>query len=573
MIQLTIDDQPVEVADGTSVLDAARSVDIHIPTLCWHPDQPIKGNCRICLVEADGRLAPACATQVSEGMAVHTTSARSRKTRRNVLELILAHHPLDCLHCFRNGNCELQQVAEDMNFTEEPRYPHRDRGLPVDCSSPSIVRDPDKCIVCGRCEYVCSEVQSVYALSKQGRGFDTVFTTPYDRPMAETVCVNCGQCVQVCPVGALTVHDDTSRVWAKINDPAAFVVAQIAPSSRVTIAEACGEDPGVVGTGRLVTALKRIGFDKVFDTDFTADLTIMEEATELLGRVTGGGTLPMITSCSPGWVKFAETYYPDLLPNLSSCKSPQAMFGALIKTYLADVLHQDPASICSVSIMPCTAKKFEARRPEMSHGNSADIDVVLTVQEVAKMIKQAGLHFADLPDTPFDDPIGLGSGAGQVFAATGGVMEAALRSAYELITGEQLGNLDFTAVRGFDGIKEATVQAGELTVKVAVAHGLGHARQLMDAIRAGTADYHFIEIMACPGGCIGGGGNPIKNWAKMAQRLDAVYTIDKSLPLRKSHENPVVQQLYADFLEAPNSHRAHELLHTHYTDRSTLLGA
>jgi iron-only hydrogenase group A len=489
-----------------------------------------------------------------------------------VLELMLAHHPLDCLHCFRSGNCELQQVAQDMNYTEKPRFPLIVRDDPIDDSSPPIVRDPAKCIVCGRCEYVCSQVQTVFALSKRGRGFDTLFTTPYDRPIAETVCVNCGQCVQVCPTGALTVHDDTDRVWAKINDPSAYTVAQIAPSSRVTIAEACGEDPGTVGTGRLVSALKRIGFDKVFDTDFTADLTIMEEATELIGRIQHGGVLPQITSCSPGWIKFCETYYPDLIPHLSSCKSPQAMFGALIKTYLATLLDHAPADIYSVSVMPCTAKKFEARRPEMSHDGIADIDAVLTVQEVAKMIKQAGIDFADLPDTPFDDPIGLGTGAGQIFAATGGVMEAALRSAYEMVTGDELGDLDFTAVRGFEGIKQAAVPMGDLTVKVAVAHGLGNARKLMDKVRDGSADCHFIEVMACPGGCIGGGGNPIKNWAKMAHRLQTVYRIDESLPTRKSHDNPVIKQIYADCLGEPNSPLAHELLHPHYTDRAALLG-
>lgn len=571
MIRLTIDELPVEVDEGTSLLEAARSVGVHVPTLCAHPDQPAKGNCRICLVETGGRLVPACATPAGDGMVVHTTSNRAMTTRRHVLELILAHHPLDCLHCYRSGNCELQQVAQDMDFTETPRFPLVVRDDPVDDSSPSIVRDPAKCIVCGRCEYVCSKVQQVFALSKQGRGFATVFTTPYGRPLADTVCVNCGQCVQVCPTGALTVHDDTARVWAKINDPTAYTVAQIAPSARITIAEACGEDPGAVGTGRLITALKRIGFDKVFDTDFTADLTIMEEATELLGRVKGGGVLPQITSCSPGWVKFCETYYPDLLPHLSSCKSPQGMFGALIKTYLADQLGQDPANVYSVSVMPCTAKKFEARRPELGHDGVADIDAVLTVQEVAKMIKQAGLRFADLPDTPFDDPIGLGSGAGQIFAATGGVMEAALRAAYEMATGETLGELDFTEVRGFEGVKQATIQVGDLPVKVAVANGLGNARKVMDAVRAGQADFHFIEIMACPGGCIGGGGNPIKSWAKMAHRLQTVYALDQSLPQRKSQDNPVIKRIYADFLDEPNSPLAHQLLHTHYHDRSALL--
>jgi NADH-quinone oxidoreductase subunit G/NADP-reducing hydrogenase subunit HndD len=411
----------------------------------------------------------------------------------------------------------------------------------------------------------------VFALNKENRGFPTVITPVFGRSLADTVCISCGQCVQACPVGALVAHDDREPVWQMIEGNKKEVVAQVAPAVRVTIAEALGEDPGIVSTGRLVTAMKRIGFDKVFDTNVTADLTIMEEGTEFITRLTTGGVLPMITSCSPGWINFCETYYPELLPNLSSCKSPQGMFGALIKTYYAQKLGKDPKDVYSVSIMPCTAKKFEAKRPELSTNGNPDIDTVLTVQELARMIEQCGITFKDLPETDFDDPFGLGSGAGVIFGSTGGVMEAALRSVYEIITKQPLADINFKAVRGFTGVKEATIPIGDLEVKVAVAHSTGNARKLMDAVRDGKADYHFIEIMACPGGCIGGGGNPIKNWAKMQLRFDAIYQTDVNLPVRQSHKNPVIKELYQDFLGEPNSHVAHELLHTTYRDRSYLL--
>ncbi|MCL2878343.1 MAG: [FeFe] hydrogenase, group A, partial [Acidobacteria bacterium] len=428
-----------------------------------------------------------------------------------------------------------------------------------------------KCIACGRCEYVCSNIQTVHALSKVGRGFQVNYEPAYSKKLGDSVCINCGQCVQACPTAALTIYDYTLRVWRAFADPQKTVVAQVAPAVRITLAEALGEKPGTISTGRLVTALKRVGFDFVFDTDFTADLTIMEEGTELLGRLKNGGVLPMITSCSPGWIKFCETYYPDLLPNLSTCKSPQAMFGALIKTFYAKQIRKVPNDIFSVSIMPCTAKKFEAQRPEMGRNGYRDVDTVISVQEIARMIRSAGINFSNLPETPFDNPFGLGTGAGEIFGATGGVMEAALRTVYEIVTGKELKTLDFDSVRGFEGIKEASVMLGDTEVKVAVAHGLGNARKLMDAIRAKKADYHFIEIMACPGGCIGGGGNPIKNWRRMEPRLEAVYREDKNIPLRKSHENPYVKKLYEDFLGEPNGHKSHELLHTHYADRSYLL--
>ncbi|HIZ77555.1 MAG TPA: [FeFe] hydrogenase, group A [Firmicutes bacterium] len=573
MINLTINGQRIAAEEGSTILEAAKKLHIKIPTLCYHPDQAVKANCRICVVEVKGQrtLVPACGYPVSEGMEVETHSPLVRKVRKNILELILSHHPQDCLKCSRCGTCELQEIAYDLGFHQEPRYDHDVRGMGIDDSSPSILRDPAKCIACGRCEYACSEIQTVHALTKEHRSYESVITTAYNKPLAETVCVNCGQCVQACPVGALTVHEEEDVVWDVIEKGGKEVVAQVAPAARITLAEALGEDPGVVSTGRLVTALKQMGFHKVFDTNFTADLTIMEEGTELLGRLENHGVLPMITSCSPGWIKFCETFYPELIPNLSSCKSPQAMFGALLKTYYADKIGKKPEDIYSVSIMPCTAKKFEAKRPELGRDGYADIDIVLTVQELARMIRSHGIDFENLEETPFDDPFGLGSGAGEIFGATGGVMEAALRTVYEIVTEKPLASLDFHEVRGFEGIKTATVQMGDTAVNVAIAHGLGNARKLMDAVKEGKARYHFIEVMACPGGCIGGGGNPVKNWKKMEHRVQAVYNTDLHLSLRKSHENPAVKQLYHDFLGKPNSTTAHRLLHTHYRDLSALL--
>ena len=573
MINLTINGQRIAAEEGSTILEAAKKLHIKIPTLCYHPDQAVKANCRICVVEVKGQriLVPACGYPVSEGMEVETHSPLVRKVRKNILELILSHHPQDCLKCSRCGTCELQEIAYDLGFHQEPRYDHDVRGMGIDDSSPSILRDPAKCIACGRCEYACSEIQTVHALTKEHRSYESVITTAYNKPLAETVCVNRGQCVQACPVGALTVHEEEDVVWDVIEKGGKEVVAQVAPAARITLAEALGEDPGVVSTGRLVTALKQMGFHKVFDTNFTADLTIMEEGTELLGRLENHGVLPMITSCSPGWIKFCETFYPELIPNLSSCKSPQAMFGALLKTYYADKIGKKPEDIYSVSIMPCTAKKFEAKRPELGRDGYADIDIVLTVQELARMIRSHGIDFENLEETPFDDPFGLGSGAGEIFGATGGVMEAALRTVYEIVTEKPLASLDFHEVRGFEGIKTATVQMGDTAVNVAIAHGLGNARKLMDAVKEGKARFHFIEVMACPGGCIGGGGNPVKNWKKMEHRVQAVYDTDLHLPLRKSHENPAVKQLYHDFLGKPNSTIAHRLLHTHYRDLSALL--
>ncbi|MEG2405927.1 MAG: NADH-dependent [FeFe] hydrogenase, group A6 [Clostridiales bacterium] len=572
MVKLTIDGQTVEVEKNTTILEAARALHIKIPTLCYHPDQGVKANCRICVVEVEGErvLVPSCAFPVREGMVVKTTSPRVRRARKNILELIFAHHSKECLSCDKSGTCELQNIARELHFDYEIRYPTVVREATKDISSPSIVRNHSKCINCNRCITVCNEVQTVSALARERRGFETVVTPAYGKKLAETVCINCGQCVQMCPVGALVVHDDRDKVWDMI-DSHKEVVAQVAPAVRITLGEALGLEPGVVTTGKVVTAMKRLGFDKVFDTDFTADLTIMEEGTELISRIKNGGALPMITSCSPGWIKFCETFYPDLLPHLSSCKSPQGMFGALIKTYYAKQQNKEPEDIYSVSVMPCTAKKFEAKRPELGRDGYQDIDAVLTVQELARMIDYAGISFKDLPETEFDSPFGLGSGAGEIFGVTGGVMEAALRTVYAVLTGAELENIDIKAVRGFEGVKEATVQVGDIPVKVAVAHGMGNARKLLEAIREGKADYHFIEVMTCPGGCIGGGGNPLKNWQKMDYRLDAVYKTDLNLPVRLSHQNKEVAMLYKDYLGEPNGYLSHELLHTHYVDRSNIV--
>ena len=571
MINLTIDGCAVSVPEGTTILNAARSANIYIPTLCYFEDQAAKANCRICVVEVNGGpvLQPACAVQVSEGMVVKTATPRVIKYRRSLLELIFARHPQDCLTCRKNDLCELRQVAEKLSAHHDTYYRYDPHPGTVDDSSPSIVRDPAKCILCGRCISVCSEVQSVHAITKNNRGYTTEVTLPYGRKLADTPCVNCGQCYQVCPTGAITINDNVHKVYAAAEEGKDLVI-QVAPSVRINLAECLGEEPGTVSTGRLVTALKRVGFDYVLDADFSADLTIMEEGTELLDRLQNGGVLPMMTSCCPAWVKFAETFFPDQLPHLSTAKSPQQMFGPLIKTWCAEKMGLDPANIYSVSAMPCTAKKFECLRGEMNASGYRDVDTSITVQEIAHMIRTAGIDFSKLEETEFDSPTGLGSGAGLIFGATGGVMEAALRTCYELVTGETLPRLELTEVRGSEGIKEAEIDMNGTKVKVCIVHGLANARKMMERVRAGTADYHFIEVMACPGGCVGGGGNAPRTWAKVRQRLASVYEEDRNLPIRKSHENPAIKQVYEEFLGAPNSEKAHHLLHTRYFDRSDL---
>ncbi len=584
-VNLTIDGQTVEVAAGSTILEAAQKLGIDIPTICHHPDLSIKAVCRICVVEIEGQrvLQPACAYPVSDGMRVKTNSPRVREARKTILELMLAHHPQDCLNCARNLNCELQELSQRLGI-REISFPIVERGLPLDELSPSVVRDSNKCINCRRCISVCHEVQGVGMLDSVNRGFNTVVTAPFWRSLIELSCVNCGQCALVCPVGAIIEKDDTKLVWEALADSTKHVVVQTAPAIRVSIGEEMGLPPGTRVTKRLVAALRRLGFDRVFDTDFSADLTILEEGSELLERLSSDGTLPMITSCSPGWIKFIEHYYPDLLPHLSTCKSPQQMFGALAKTYYAEKAGIPPEDIFVVSIMPCTAKKFEAGRPEMTASGYPDVDVVLTTRELGRMFREAGIDLLDRPEEEYDEPLGISTGAGAIFGATGGVMEAALRTVYELVTGTELENLDFEEVRGMEGIKSATVElplkeaaaaaenpgasSGTIEIKVAVAHSLQHAQSLLDKIRAKEADFHFIEVMCCPGGCIGGGGQPIPSTnAERKERIRAIYEEDADMPLRKSHENPAVQTLYEEFLGKPLGEKSHKLLHTRYQPR------
>ncbi len=574
-VQLTIDGRPVTVPAGSTILEAARAVGIAIPTLCYHPDLAVRANCRICTVEVAGArtLQAACSQPVQAGMVVKTATPRVRETRQINLELLLANHPQDCLNCGKNSHCELRSLAADYNV-RAPRFSQQQpRDGFQDHSNPSIVRDPAKCILCRRCVAVCHEVQGVGALYPMNRGVDTVITPIGSHSLAEVPCAFCGQCIQACPVGALQAVDDTERAWALLADPAAHVIVQTAPAVRVAIGEEFGMAPGTVATGKLVAALRRLGFDRVFDTDFSADVTIMEEGHELLERIQHGGTLPLITSCSPGWIKYMEHFYPEFLDNLSTCKSPQQMFGALAKTYYAEQSGIAAERIKVISIMPCTAKKFECTRPEMNASGYQDVDLALTTRELGRMLREAGIRFTDLLDEEYDAPLGISTGAAAIFGATGGVMEAAVRTVYEVVTGNELPRLELTAVRGLDGVKEATLDLNGTAVKVAVAHGLANAAKIMDRMKAGTADYHFIEIMACPGGCIGGGGQPYPtNTATRQARIQAIYAADRNLPLRKSHQNPAVQELYRDFLCAPLSERSHQLLHTHYTERGKYPG-
>lgn len=572
MIHLTIDGEPIEVKEGTTILEAAKLLNVHIPTLCHHEDQAVKAVCRICVVEVEGqRLLPAaCSTPVTEGMVVKTASPKVIKARKNIMELILARHPQDCLVCSKNGSCELQKVAKDLNMNRPNRYEMQVRDARFDNSSPSIVRDMSKCILCNRCVEACSKKQGVMVMAKENRGFDTVVVPPYGKLLADTSCVNCGQCIQVCPVGALSVYDDTERIYEQI-DSGKYMTVQIAPSVRITLAESLGYKPGTVTTGKIVHALRKIGFHKVFDSDFTADLTIMEEGTEFLHRIQNHGTLPLITSCCPAWVKYCETYGYDQLDHLSTAKSPQQMFGAVIKIFFAEKEKIDPKDICSVSVMPCTAKKFECRRKEFHDSGFQDVDISITMVELAKMIRTAGIHFEDLEDQEFDAPFGLGSGAGQIFGSTGGVMEAALRTVYEVLTGETLEKLEFMQVRGLEGIREASLTIKGQEIRVAIVHGLKNVEGILEQIKAGTSPYHFIEVMACEGGCIGGGGNAPKTMAKVRERQRAIYEEDQKLPIRKSHENIYVQKLYEEYLGEPLSEKSHKLLHTTYHSRRDLL--
>lgn len=591
LVNLKINDMSVSVPEGTTILEAAKKLNFKIPTLCHHPDLTVAGNCRVCVVEQKGAkaLVASCATPVAEGMEICTNSAKVRQARKTVIELLLSEHNADCTKCFKNGNCELQELSSEYRVGDHVFLDLvATSGRPmIDISSPSIQKDDSKCIRCQRCVRTCHEIQHVSALAVVNKGNQQRISTFLNKPLNDVVCTNCGQCVNRCPTGALTERTNIDEVWDAINDPTKHVVVQTAPSVRVALAEPLGYEPGNRVTHKMVSALKHIGFDSVLDTDFSADLTIMEEGTELLTRLkkvlVDGDTsvkLPMTTSCSPGWVKFIEHTYPELLDNVSTCKSPQQMFGALVKTYYAQKKGLKAQDIVSVSIMPCTAKKYEADRPEMRDSGYKDVDYVLTTRELAMMIKQAGIEFESLPDMEFDRIMGDSTGAAVIFGSTGGVMEAALRTAYEIVTGREVPfkNLDILPVRGIEGVREASVkiegclpewsflEGAEL--KCAVAHGLENAYQLMKAVKEGTASYHFIEIMACPGGCIGGGGQPIPtNEDIRAKRAMAIYEEDSSLPIRKSHQNPEVQQLYKEFLGQPLGHKSHDLLHTHYKAR------
>ncbi|MFZ5924882.1 MAG: NADH-dependent [FeFe] hydrogenase, group A6 [Bacillota bacterium] len=570
MITLTVDDRKVEVPRGSTVLEAAKAAGIDIPTLCYLKDVNAVGVCRVCVVEVEGAksLQASCVTPAAEGMVVRTNTPAVREARRTVLELIISNHPFECLTCERSGNCELQALADRFGI-RNIEYQGERAEFPLDASTPSIVRDPNKCILCRRCMSVCQKVQTVFALAPNDRGFETMIAPAFADELASAVCALCGQCVLVCPTGALKERDATEEVWQALNDPSKHVVVQTAPAVRASIGEVLGLPAGTRVTGKLVAALRRLGFDRVFDTDFTADLTIMEEGHEFISRLKNGGKLPLITSCSPGWIKFIEHFYPDLLDNLSTCKSPQQMFGAIAKTYYAQKAGIDSKDVFVVSVMPCTAKKFEAKRPEMTASGYPDVDAVLTTRELGRMIREAGIDLASLEPEAYDAPLGISTGAGVIFGATGGVMEAALRTVSEVVLDRELENIDFVPVRGLEGIKEASVNLDGTEVRVAVAHGLGNARRLLDKIRSGDAKYHFIEIMACPGGCIGGGGQPIPTTDEIRmKRIAAIYEEDKNMPLRKSHLNPAVQQLYKEFLGEPLGHKSHELLHTHYHART-----
>lgn len=569
-VKLIIDGIEVTADSNTTIMEAAKTVNIDIPSLCYHPDQSIKGSCRVCIVEVEGQntFTASCCTPVKNGMVVKTNTQKIREARKTILQLILANHNCECLTCVRNNNCELQSLCKKLNVENAPMDKFVDN-LPIDESNPSIVRDPSKCIKCGRCVEVCHEVQGVGAIYNINRSCDMRIAPAFGKKLDEVKCVFCGQCINVCPVGAIYEKNDTDRVWKALEDDKKHVVVQIAPAVRVALGEEFGIKPGSIITGKIVSFLKRIGFDKVFDTNFTADLTIIEEGNELLHRINNNGKLPMLTSCSPGWIRFIEMFYPDLLEHLSTCKSPQQMFGSLAKSYYAEKYSYDPKDIVVVSIMPCTAKKSEAKRNEMHRAEYQDVDIVITTRELASMIRQAGIKIEDLTPEDFDLPFGISTGAAVIFGASGGVMEAALRTVYEVVTGDTLEQVNFNALRGIEGFKEATVSVGAIDVKVAVVNGLSNARVMLDMIRNGKADYHFIEVMCCPGGCIGGGGQPIPSTNSIKdKRVEAIYNIDGKCAIRKSHENPVVNTLYEEFLGEPLGEVSHKYLHTHYEDKS-----
>ena len=572
MVNLTINGLPVTVPEGTTILEAARKLAIDIPTLCFLKEINEIGACRICVVEVKGmkNLVASCVYPVAEGMEVLTNSKRVFASRKIDLELILSTHKKKCLSCVRSGNCELQKLCKDFRVYDEDVYAGENPKHEFDDTAKHMYRDNDKCVLCRRCVAACQKWQSVGVIGPNDRGFATHIGCAFEQSLADVACVSCGQCIVVCPTGAIAEKDNTRDVWRALSDPRKHVIVQTAPSIRVTLGEAFDMPIGTNVKGKMVSALRRLGFDGVFDTDLAADMTIVEEANELVERIKKGGTLPMITSCSPGWVNYCEHYYPEFVENLSTCKSPQQMFGALTKTWYAKRMGLDPKDIFVVGIMPCTAKKFEVAREDEAAAGVPDVDVALTTRELARMIDRAGINFAELPDEEFDDPMGVSTGAAVIFGATGGVMEAALRTAAEWITGSDAAPVDFVEVRGVEGVKEAVYQVGDLTLNVAVASGLANAKKLLDSIKSGEKTYHFIEIMGCPGGCVNGGGQPvqparIRNWVDLKSlRAAALYEEDKNLPIRKSHENPVLKQIYKEFLKTPGSHVAHQVLHTSY---------
>jgi NADH-quinone oxidoreductase subunit G len=568
---ITINNKEVWANPGETILSVAQREGVHIPTLCYLKNLSPTGSCRICVVEVEGQrgLVPSCAFPVSEGMKVQTNSQAVRRARKTIVELLIANHPQDCLVCVRNGNCELQKLSEQYEVRNH-RYQGERRKAKIDVASPSLERDPEKCILCGRCVRVCHEIQNVGAIDFVRRGFQSTVAPAMDGSLNTIACVFCGQCVTVCPVGALREKSNEKIVWEAINDPKKHVVAEIAPAVRVALGEEFGMEPGSIVTGKVVAALRRLGVDRVTDTNFGADLTIIEEAHELLHRINDKGVLPLLTSCSPGWVKYVEHFYPDLLPHVSTCKSPQEMQGAMIKSYYAQKAGVDPKDIYVVSVMPCIAKKFESQRPELAD-QYQDVDAVITTRELARMIKNAGIDFNRLQEENFDDPMGESTGAAAIFGTSGGVMEAALRSAYFYLTGKDLEQIEFASVRGMAGAREADVTIAGVTLKVAAVSGLKNVDKFLQGIRDGNSPYHFIEVMACPNGCINGGGQPLPSDPdKVRKRIEALYAIDRSLPKRASHQNESIKKLYAEFLGEPNGHKAHELLHTEYSERGVM---
>ena len=575
-VNVKINGKEYTVPAGSTILEAARIAGINIPTLCYLKEINAIGACRICVVEVKGArsLVAACVFPVNEGMEIFTNTPKVIEARKTTLKLILSDHKKECLSCVRSGSCELQKLCYEYGIEDESAFAGVTNKYDIDKSASHMTRDNEKCILCRRCVAVCEKNQGVAVIGANNRGFDTSISCAFDYDLGDVACISCGQCITACPTGALAERDDTQKVFDAINDPEKVVLVQTAPAVRVGLGEEFGYPIGSVVTGKMVSAIRALGVDKVFDTNFAADLTIMEEATEFFGRYTKKENLPLITSCSPGWIKYCEHYYPEMIPNLSSCKSPQGMFGSVAKTYYAQKEGIDPKNIFVVSVMPCTAKKFEAERMDHTAVEGlADIDAVVTVRELARMIKKAGIMFNMLPDGEFDAPFGLGSGAGTIFGATGGVMEAALRTAYETLTGEELDKLEFNDVRGTEGIKEATYTIAGNEIRVAVVSGTANAGKLLDMIKAGEKTYDFIEVMACPGGCVNGGGQPIQpasvtnNYDVRALRAAGLYEDDKNLPIRKSHLNPDVKAVYAEFFGEPNRHKAHEILHTGYTAR------